>query len=328
MQKFLEAAKEGKIAPQQDNSLIESNSQIPTSRSNKSNSFKTSHNPLRKSKSLENLDDPKETNKPFKSTVKFRTKKEQMLESARSNRSQLTTQRDNFNPGDPYDFQPMPYKLPDTDMNKKVKEMMWPYVKTPFMVNNFDHRFKAQEKILTEQTKMIKEQQKLIEDLKYEQSQVAFKEQIALLEEIKAKQLELEKMQKIQYKQEKKLLRKQAEIQRNTSKKETEENSNSKEMESSGSWTLEDEESKTTSRTQVNSNLNSSRTNLAENGANKKWDQFNKNMLERAKQREILKKEREEKRRKIEMEKLEQLKAQQEEKLKVEEEERKKKPRN
>ena len=58
----------------------------------------------------------------------------------------------------------------------------------------------------------ISEQQKLIEDMKYQQSQIAFKEQIALLEQIKAKQLELESMQKSQYKQEKELLRKKAEI--------------------------------------------------------------------------------------------------------------------
>ena len=50
--------------------------------------------------------------------------------------------------------------------------------------------------------------------MKFQQSQVAFKEQIALLEQIKTKQLELEKMQKLQYKQEKKLLMQQANIKR------------------------------------------------------------------------------------------------------------------
>ena len=33
---------------------------------------------------------------------------------------------------------------------------MWPWVKTPFAVNNFDNRFKAQEKLLHEQHDMIK----------------------------------------------------------------------------------------------------------------------------------------------------------------------------
>jgi hypothetical protein len=42
------------------------------------------------------------------------------------------------------------------DLEKKVKEMMWPYVKQQFGVNNFDNRFKAQEKLLHEQHQMIK----------------------------------------------------------------------------------------------------------------------------------------------------------------------------
>ncbi len=75
------------------------------------------------------------------------------------------------------------------NLEKKVKDMMWPWVKTPFNISKFDNRFKAQEKLLHEQHAMIKEQQKLIEDMKFQQSQVAFKEQIALLEQIKAKQV-------------------------------------------------------------------------------------------------------------------------------------------
>jgi hypothetical protein len=44
--------------------------------------------------------------------------------------------------------------------------MMWPWVKTPFVVNNFDNRFKAQEKLLHEQQKMMKgDQSKNIYDL-------------------------------------------------------------------------------------------------------------------------------------------------------------------
>jgi hypothetical protein len=39
---------------------------------------------------------------------------------------------------------------------KKVKEMLWPWVKMPFSTNNFDNRFKTQEKLLHEQHKMIK----------------------------------------------------------------------------------------------------------------------------------------------------------------------------
>lgn len=66
---------------------------------------------------------------------------------------------------------------------------MWPWVKAPFAVNNFDNRFKAQDKLLHEQHQMIRDQQKLIEEMKFQQGQVAFKEQIKILEEIKAKQV-------------------------------------------------------------------------------------------------------------------------------------------
>ena len=44
----------------------------------------------------------------------------------------------------------------DIDLNKKIKDMMWPFVKAPFAVNNFDNRFKAQEKMLHDQQRMIK----------------------------------------------------------------------------------------------------------------------------------------------------------------------------
>lgn len=47
-------------------------------------------------------------------------------------------------------------KLSENELNKKVKDAMWPWVKTPFAINNFDNRFKAQEKLLHEQHKMIK----------------------------------------------------------------------------------------------------------------------------------------------------------------------------
>ena len=39
---------------------------------------------------------------------------------------------------------------------KKVKEMMWPWVKASNAANNFDNRFKTQEKLLHEQHQMIK----------------------------------------------------------------------------------------------------------------------------------------------------------------------------
>jgi len=105
-------------------------------------------------------------------------------------------------------------EISDTELTKKVKEMIWPLVKSPFAVNNFESRFKAQEKLLKEQHEMIKgiqnhfflnlkifefksyiwllnkkEQQRTIEAMKFQQGQAAFKEQIAFLEQIKAKQV-------------------------------------------------------------------------------------------------------------------------------------------
>ena len=117
---------------------------------------------------------------PLKQNIKKRTTFTADLQDT----SVLSSARENLNETT-YDSS----KKGTLDLNKKVKEMMWPWVKTPFAVNNFDNRFKAQEKLLHEQHGMIKEQQKLIEDLKFQQSQVAFKEQIALLEQIKTKQV-------------------------------------------------------------------------------------------------------------------------------------------
>lgn len=44
----------------------------------------------------------------------------------------------------------------EASMNRKVKQMMWPWVKTPFVANNLEHRYKAHEKLLHDQQKMIK----------------------------------------------------------------------------------------------------------------------------------------------------------------------------
>ena len=159
------------------------------------------------------------------------------------------------------------------------------------------------------------EQQKLIEDMKYQQNQIAFKEQIALLEQIKAKQLELESMQKSQYKQEKELLRKKAEIlriqqnQSSSSKRpstvslaDNNTNSNS-EVEKNETVDL------TTTRTEERnetSQLDTNRSKATSDG--RKINQFVINMEERAKMRELMKREREEKRKKQDMEKLELLK--------------------
>lgn len=217
--------------------------------------------------------------------------------------------------------------------------MIYPWVKSPYTAstNNYDNRFKAQDKLLQEQQKMIKEQQRLIEELKFQQNQALFKEQIALLEDIKAKQLDLEKMQRAQYQQEKKLLRQKALLKG----KKVEETGDIKKDDASGSEkTISDAEellnleegqnksnetsrSKSSGRNEASSRVeSSSRATIVPPAPQNK---FVKDMEERARVREQLKREREEKRKKAELERLELLKAQQEEKLKIEEEERKKK---
>ena len=184
----------------------------------------------------------------------------------------------------------------------------------------------------------------MIENLKYQQNQAAFKEQIALLEDIKAKQLDLERMQRLQYKQEKKLLRQKASLQKfeksNKIKPNLVENDadqdikeernaeddddNEKELSITDSVSLDEdslsekENSKKSARNadqvqnsmpQIDSATNESNSNTSAAGttSNTTYYKFLKNMDERAKFREQLKIEREEKRKKQEMERLELL---------------------
>lgn len=137
MQKFLEAAASGQLqlnikANEEEKLKSESNktsrsSARPSSRSRPSTasvSGATSHrppvkqrlNPLNRSRSFEN--EVPESERP------------------KSGKSDVATD--------------------DAHLGKKVKEMMWPWVKTPFIINNYDNRFKAQEKLMHEQQKMMK----------------------------------------------------------------------------------------------------------------------------------------------------------------------------
>jgi len=165
--------------------------------------------------------------------------------------------------------------------------------------------------------------------------------------------LDLEKMQKLQYKQEKRMLSQQAilfnkKISTKQDKTQVKEPTNNEhdeqDLNDGDELTLSDQEillenekegsdtsrlkndpeiishrSQVTGQQTSRSNITSAMSNNSSKNA------FNKNMEERARLREQAKREREEKRKKIETERLEQLKAQQEEKLKVEEEERRKK---
>ncbi len=240
-------------------------------------------------------------------------------------RTPSSTQRNDttMNDADLFEDSQLALDIPDSErdsqMSRKVRKMMWPWVKTPFVANNFENRYKAHEKMLQEQQKMIKDQQLLIEDLKYQQSQTVFKEQIALLEQIKQKQEELERMQKAQYNQEKKLLAEMA----NAKNKEVKfkKNESEKIVETNDNNFDEEEEADQTAITETtfNNNNQTSFTNSS------KTPRFLKSMEERAKQREKLRIEREERKRQQENEKLKEMQAKHEEKLRIEEEERRKK---
>ena len=91
-------------------------------------------------------------NKSTKDKIKIK----KIPNSASSNRIQ-TTNRSRITQNDDISMMDMNHKIIDENtLNKKVKEMMWPWVKTPFAINNFDNRFKAQEKLLQEQQRMMK----------------------------------------------------------------------------------------------------------------------------------------------------------------------------
>lgn len=155
-----------------------------------------------------------------------------------------------------------------------------------------------------------------------------------MLEQIKAKQLELEKMQKSQYKQEKELLRRKGEIMRikhETSRRggevknhgdaeEVEELSSSPTEQSNNSDRRDDDAvvdlnvinsgRSTSARRPLSATTTLSAVPLTPStpGSDRKVDQFVRNMEERARMREQLKREREEKKKKQEQEKLELMK--------------------
>ncbi|CAF0821250.1 unnamed protein product [Brachionus calyciflorus] len=292
MQRFLEAAKEEK-----SNNLDIDLDELHTKRSETSKNL--SNLSTKRYDSVDNLTNTNRSNSRIRSA------------NIRNNKANSNRSKNNDDQYEDEEFKAFINKKQDFNFDKKVKDMMQPWLKSP-TVKIFDNRFKAQEKMLNEQSKMIKEQQKLIEDLKYQQSQMAFKEQISLLEEIKTRQIELEKLQKAQFAQEKKILREQAQSKKETPRTERE--------------TLNENENIDNTHFQLNKNDEtediSKKTNFLQE---KKFDKIAILMEERAKNREKLKKEREEKKRKMEQEKLDILKAQQEEKLRVEEEEKRKK---
>ncbi|ESO93853.1 hypothetical protein LOTGIDRAFT_228609 [Lottia gigantea] len=73
----------------------------------------------------------------------------------------------------------------DIDFNSHVSDKSvrkrfgtQPWMNTHFIVNNFENRYTAQQKILTEQQNQLKEQKRLIQDLQYQQNQQNLKAQL------------------------------------------------------------------------------------------------------------------------------------------------------
>lgn len=194
----------------------------------------------------------------------------------------------------------------------------------------YKKKLSVQEKVLNEQKEKIKEQEKIIQDMKFQQNQMDFKKQIVILEEIKQKQvtcqlyskklfvkilkiiihiqIELERIQKIQYDQDKKIIHQTLKLKKANHVHKKQEISN------------QSEEKYQSVESSKSSNLNCS-DNLIKDTDKKseiidskcqKYESDNKNsflsqMEFRAVQREKIKKERLEKKKTMELEKLHKL---------------------
>ncbi len=225
--------------------------------------------------------------------------------------------------------------IPDSErearINKQVRQILRPWLKTPPPISTDVNRLKAHEKLVHEQNKMIKEQKKIIDDLQYQQNQQIFKEQIALLEQIKQKQEELEKMQKAQFEKEKFLIREEAKLQsskrvnvtnreKSTSRKISASRPNNDHINKVVFCDFKGTDNET-SDLETPVPISSTKTPIAANAQN---NVFVKNMEERAQKREQLRKEREERKYKEDLEKLKQNEEKEAKSRLVEEEKRRK----
>ncbi|CAF0795052.1 unnamed protein product [Rotaria sordida] len=92
----------------------------------------------------------------------------------------------------------------DEDLSKKkmrekrIRLEMGEHKSTSRVMNTFEHRYNAQMKMLKEQNRLLKDQQKMIGELKYQQDQQSLHNQIANLEALKAQQNEMEEKQRKQ----------------------------------------------------------------------------------------------------------------------------------
>ncbi|CAF1343230.1 unnamed protein product, partial [Didymodactylos carnosus] len=198
---------------------------------------------------------------------------------------------------------------------KRIKREMAEHKSSARVLSTFENRYKTQMKMLNEQNRLLKEQQRMIAELKFNQDQQSLRQQISNLEELKAQQTETEQMHRKQLTSD----RRHA-----TAIIHAFNNGELKKRSNSISKTLS-ERSNEADNIQNTSESQTNRTkvlDLSSISTSSKQTEFVKNMEERAKRRQMLKTEREEKRRQIEDEKLAKVQTLMEEKRQQEEEEK------
>ncbi|CAF3107753.1 unnamed protein product [Rotaria socialis] len=173
---------------------------------------------------------------------------------------------------------------------KRIRHEMAEHKATSRVMHTFENRYNTQMKMLKEQNRLLKDQQLMIEELKYKQEQQVLHNQISNLEVLKAQQSELEEKQRKQLVNDRRHAT--ALIQAHN-------------------------------RGEIQKQLNTSRLDLTlTDRPTTRNDMILLNMEERARRRNALKTEREAKRRAIEDEKLAKVQQMMEEKARQEEEEK------
>ena len=83
----------------------------------------------------------------------------------------------------------------DEDLSKKkqrekrIRQDMAGHRSASRVMNTFEHRYNAQMKMLQEQNRLLKDQQRMIEELKYQQDQQVLQNQLTNLENLKGQQV-------------------------------------------------------------------------------------------------------------------------------------------
>ncbi|XP_061176057.1 coiled-coil domain-containing protein 191-like [Saccostrea echinata] len=201
-----------------------------------------------------------------------------------------------------------------TDVQVRKRFGTQPWMNTKYITNNFENRHNSQQKIIKEQQKQLQEQRRMIEDLQFAQQKQMLQQQADTQKEIQNlldKQPLSEKVLK-----ERGWLSNQTAANRSETSVKTQGNrEHHKHPPETNRSTVNDGER--TSR----SNVSSITTSTVK--SNSKYLALQKKMDERAAERAKLKMEREEKRRQMEEERLEKLKAEEEELIRKEQEEKK-----